>query len=328
MLTTLQQNGLYDPQFEHDACGIGFVANMKGRKSHQIVTDAILMLERMEHRGACGCEENTGDGAGVLFQLPHEFFVDECIKTGIKLPAYGRYGVGMIFFPKDEKKREDCRKILNRNIEKLGLKLLGYREVPTTSTKADIGPSALAVEPKVEQVFVECPETITDPLVFERKLYILRNYTSRLINESITDIGDSFYIVSFSYKTITYKGMLKTSQVKLYYSDLDDEKIVSAIAVVHSRFSTNTSPSWRLAQPFRYIAHNGEINTVRGNVNWFKVQEFFFESKLFTKEELDMIFPVNIPGQSDSAMLDNAVEILTLAGRSLPHVMMMLVPEA
>jgi glutamate synthase (NADPH/NADH) large chain len=328
MSTTLQQNGLYDSQFEHDACGIGFVANMKGRKSHQIVMDAIHMLERMEHRGACGCEENTGDGAGVLFQLPHEFFVDECIKSGIKLPAFGRYGVGMIFFPKDEEKKADCRKILNRNIEKLGLKLLGYRVVPTDSTHADLGPSSLEVEPTVEQVFVECPDTINDSIAFERKLYILRNYTSRLINESISGIGDSFYIVSFSYKTITYKGMLKTSQVKLYYPDLNDEKITSAIAVVHSRFSTNTFPSWKLAQPFRYIAHNGEINTVKGNVNWLKVQEFFFESKFFTKEELDMVFPVNIPGQSDSAMLDNAVEILALAGRSLPHVMMMLIPEA
>jgi glutamate synthase (NADPH/NADH) large chain len=325
-MSELLNTGLYDPQFEHDACGIGFVANMKGRKSHQIVMDAIHMLERMEHRGACGCEENTGDGAGILFQMPHEFFVDECIKIGFKLPSFSKYGVGMVFFPKDEEMRDDARRILNRNIEKLGLKLLGYREVPTNNE--GIGPSALAVEPKVEQVFVECPETITDPLVFERKLYILRNYTTRLINESITNINHSFYFVSFSYKTITYKGMLTTAQVKSYYPDLSDEKIESAIAVVHSRFSTNTFPAWRLAQPFRYIAHNGEINTVRGNVNWLKVQEFFFESKYFTKEELDMIFPVNIPGQSDSAMLDNAVEILTLSGRPLPHVMMMLIPEA
>ena len=326
MSETIQKNGLYNPEFEHDACGIGFVANMKGRKSHNIVKDAIQMLERMEHRGACGCEGNTGDGAGILFQLPHEFFVDECIKSGIKLPAFGRYGVGMVFFPKDEKLKEDCRKILNRTIEKLGVKLLGYRKVPTFN--GEIGPSALAAEPSVEQVFVECPDSITDPLVFERKLFIIRNYTSRLINESITGIGDQFYIVSFSYKTITYKGMLTTSQVKHYYPDLSDVKIESALAVVHSRFSTNTFPSWKLAQPFRYIAHNGEINTVKGNVNWLKVQEFFFESKFFTKEELDMIFPVNIPGQSDSAMLDNAIEILTLAGRSLPHVMMMLIPEA
>lgn len=326
MSETLLNNGLYDPQFEHDACGIAFIANMKGRKSHNIVTDAIHMLERMEHRGACGCEENTGDGAGILFQLPHEFFLDECVKLGIKLPAYGKYGVAMIFFPNDEKLREDCRTILNRNIQKLGFKLLGYREVPTNNS--DIGPSALKVEPKVEQLFIECPSSITDLEAFERKLYVLRNYTSRLINESVTNVGDSFYFVSCSYKTITYKGMLTTSQVKHYYPDLSDEKIVSALAVVHSRFSTNTSPSWKLAQPFRYIAHNGEINTVKGNVNWLKVQEFFFESKLFTKEELDMIFPVTTPGQSDSAMLDNAIEILTLSGRLLPHVMMMLVPEA
>ncbi|MFN8437500.1 MAG: glutamate synthase large subunit [Cytophagales bacterium] len=320
--------GLYDPSFEHDACGIGFVANLKNIKSNKIIRDALHMLERMEHRGACGCEPNTGDGAGILMQLPHEFFVDECLKLGIKLPAFGKYGVGMTFFPKDDKKRQECKTILERNIEKLGLKLLGYRVVPTTSSKADLGPTSLNAAPQVEQVFVGCPETITDNLAFERKLYVLRNYSSRLINESVTGINNNFYFTTLSSKTIVYKGQLTTAQVDLFYPDLSNPNFCTAFAVVHSRFSTNTFPSWKLAQPFRYIAHNGEINTVKGNVNWIKAAESSFASKLFSKEEMDMLLPICDITQSDSANLDNVIELLTLSGRSLPHVMMMLVPEA
>jgi glutamate synthase (NADPH/NADH) large chain len=320
--------GLYDPSFEHDSCGIGFVANLKGRKSHDIVKDALHMLARMEHRGACGCESNTGDGAGILIQVPHEFFVDECLKLGIKLPAFGQYGVGLVFFPKDEKNREDCRAILNRNIEKLGMQLLGYRKLPVNN--ADIGPSAVAVEPSMEQVFIKRPDSITEPDEFERKLFILRNYSTRLVRESvqIPNIKDAFYIASLSYKTISYKGQLMTGQVKSYFPDLEKKGVVSALAVVHSRFSTNTFPSWKLAQPFRYIAHNGEINTVKGNVNWMNAQESALKSKFFTREELDMVMPICDSSQSDSANLDNAIELLVLSGRSLPHVMMMLVPEA
>lgn len=320
--------GLYDPSFEHDACGIGFVANLKNIKSNKIIRDALHMLERMEHRGACGCEPNTGDGAGILMQLPHEFFVDECLKLGIKLPAFGKYGVGMTFFPKDDKKRQECKTILERNIEKLGLKLLGYRVVPTTSSKADLGPTSLNAAPQVEQVFVGCPETITDNLAFERKLYVLRNYSSRLINESVTGINNNFYFTTLSSKTIVYKGQLTTAQVDLFYPDLSNPNFCTAFAVVHSRFSTNTFPSWKLAQPFKYIAHNGEINTVKGNVNWIKAAESSFASKLFSKEEMDMLLPICDITQSDSANLDNVIELLTLSGRSLPHVMMMLVPEA
>ena len=319
--------GLYDPSFEHDACGIGFVANLKGRKSHQIIEDAIHMLTRMEHRGACGCETNTGDGAGILIQVPHEFFVDECLKLAIKLPAFGKYGVGMVFFPADVKQKEECKTILNRNIEKLGFKLLGYRVVPTDAARADIGPSSLAVEPSVEQVFITSNEELSSEAL-ERKLYVLRNYATRLINESVSNLGGNFYFTTLSYKTIVYKGQLTTGQVRPYFSDLHHENVVSALAVVHSRFSTNTFPSWKLAQPFRYIAHNGEINTVKGNVNWIKAQETNFISQNFTKEEIEMILPVCDIRQSDSANLDNVVELLTLSGRSLPHVMMMLVPEA
>ncbi|WP_026463221.1 glutamate synthase large subunit [Adhaeribacter aquaticus] len=324
-----QENlGLYHPSFEHDSCGIGFVAHLKGRKSHDIVEEALHMLARMEHRGACGCETNTGDGAGILIQVPHEFFVDECLKLGIKLPAYGQYGVGLVFFPQDEKLREECRDILNRNIEKLGMQLLGYRKLPTYN--GEIGPSALNVEPIMEHVFIKRPDHIANPDEFERKLFVLRNYTTRLVRESVAlpNINDAFYIATLSYKTIVYKGQFTTAQVRSYFPDLQHKNVVSALAVVHSRFSTNTFPSFRLAQPFRYIAHNGEINTVKGNINWIGAAEAGFSSEYFSREELDMILPVCDPTASDSANLDNVVELLTLSGRSLPHVMMMLIPEA
>ncbi|HYG39428.1 MAG TPA: glutamate synthase large subunit [Cytophagales bacterium] len=325
-MTDQENLGLYHPSFEHDACGIGFIANLKGRKSHKIVEDAIHMLTRMDHRGACGCETNTGDGAGILIQKPHEFFVDECRKIGIKLPPFEEYGVGMVFFPKDDKVREECRTILNRKTKLLNLELLGYRIVP--SNNSDLGFTSGSSEPVMEQVFIKRPDTMTDSEEFERKLFILRNYASRIINESVQGVNNEFYIGSLSYKTITYKGMLTTGQVKPYFPDLSNEDVVSALAVVHSRFSTNTFPSWKLAQPFRYIAHNGEINTVKGNVNWIKAQEAMFESKYFTKEEMQMLIPICDIRQSDSANLDNVIELLVLSGRSLPQVMMMLVPEA
>lgn len=327
-MTNELNEGLYSSSFEHDACGIGFVANLKGRKSHQIVKDALHMLVRMYHRGACGCEQNTGDGAGILVQMPHEFFLSECLKLGLKLPAFGKYGVGVVFFPSDEKLREDCREILNRNLEKLGLELLGYRVVSTEAIKADIGPTAATAEPKMEQVFIKCPDDITNPEDFERKLFVLRNYVTRLVTESVQKAAKDFYIATMSYKTVVYKGQLTTNQVEPYFPDLQNPEFVSALAVVHSRFSTNTFPSWKLAQPFRYIAHNGEINTVRGNVNWIKANEPVMSSNFFSKEELDMIMPICDNSASDSANLDNVVELLTLSGRSLPHVMMMLVPEA
>jgi glutamate synthase (NADPH/NADH) large chain len=322
------QTGLYDSSFEHDSCGIGFVANLKGRKSHETVANALHMLERMEHRGACGCETNTGDGAGILLQLPHEFFVDECVKSGIKLPAFGEYGVGMVFFPKDEKLKEECRKILSRQAEKLGLAVLGYRVVPTDNSM--IGDSAKAVEPSVEQFFVKRPDSVKDVETFERKLYVLRNYSTRIIKETLNNqiVNERFYFASFSSRTIIYKGQLMTAQVKEFYLDLQRTEMVSALAVVHSRFSTNTFPSFKLAQPFRYIAHNGEINTVKGNVNWIRAQEALLTSTVFTKEEIEMLLPICDPGNSDSAHLDNVIELLVLSGRSLPHVMMMLVPEA
>ena len=326
MGTKNNYKGLYREEFEHDACGIGFVANLKGRKSHKVVEDAIKMLVRMDHRGACGAEPNTGDGAGILIQLPHEFFLDECRKLGFSLPAAGNYGVGMIYFPKDLVVRIDCKNVLDRKAKQIGLEIIGYRTVPVNNS--DLGHGSGSVEPQMEQIFIRKPSNIIDEEDFERKLYIFRRYSTRIINETVKDIKESFYFSSLSCRTITYKGQLTTKQVTWYFPDLSREEVTSALAVVHSRFSTNTFPSWKLAQPFRYIAHNGEINTVKGNINWMSAQAALFESSKFTREELDMILPVCRPGQSDSAMLDNAIELLLMAGRSLPHVMMMLIPEA
>ena len=318
--------GLYDPSFEKDSCGVGFVANIKGRKSHQIVSDALTMLERMAHRGACGCEPNTGDGAGILIQVPHEFFISECSQLGFKLPAFGQYGVGLVFFPRDPKVREECRTVLNRQIKKMKMALLGYRSVPTQH--ADLGETALASEPVMEQVFIKRLDSGNDPEDFERKLFILRKYSTHIITESVKGVANQFYFSSLSYKTIAYKGMLTSGQLRYYFADLEHEEVVSALAVIHSRFSTNTFPSWRLAQPFRFIAHNGEINTVQGNINWLKSKEAFFASPYFTLEEINMLLPICNPKQSDSSNLDNTIELLVHAGRSLPHVMMMLIPEA
>jgi glutamate synthase (NADPH) large chain len=318
--------GLYHPSFEHDACGIGFVANIKGGKSHQIISDALTVLENMEHRGACGCENNTGDGAGIMIQMPHEFFFDECIKLGVHLPSYGKYGVGVIFFPKEIRLREECRSIFNRTAEKMGFEVLAYRKVPVNTH--DIGPTALSVEPEIEQVFIACPDHIADPDAFERKLFVLRNYASHTILNTVKKDEIGFYIASLSYKTIVYKGQLTSHQVRRYFIDLSNKRMVSAFGLIHSRFATNTFPSWKLAQPFRFIAHNGEINTLQGNLNWLKTSEKNFTSPYFTREEMDMLLPIVTDGQSDSACLDNMIELLTMTGRSLPHVMMMLIPEA
>lgn len=321
-----ENRGLYRPEFEHDACGIGFVANIKGNKSHQVISDALTILENMEHRGACGCENNTGDGAGILIQTPHAFFFDELLKSGVHLPAFGRYGVGAVFFPKEVRLREECRDIFSRCVEELGLEILTWRKVPVNPE--GIGFTARSVEPDIEQVFIACPDHITDPMAFERKLFVLRNYASHLINNTVKKDPIGFYIASLSYKVVVYKGQLTSAQVRSYYPDLSNKKVVSALGLVHSRFATNTFPSWKLAQPFRFIAHNGEINTLQGNLNWIKTNQKGYTSPYFTKEEMDMLLPIIGGAQSDSASLDNMIELLTMTGRSLPHVMMMLIPEA
>ena len=321
-----EQKGLYNSSFEHDSCGIGFVANIKGNKSHQHISDALTVLENMEHRGACGCETNSGDGAGITIQIPHEFFFDECVKLGVHLPSFGKYAVGVVFFPKKLRLREECREIFNSSAEKLGLEILAWRKIPVEGE--DIGVTALSVEPVMEQVFIACPDHIKNNDDFERKLFVLRNYATHTIINTVKKDEVEFYIASLSYKTVIYKGQLTSSQLRNYFPDLSNKRLVSAFGLVHSRFATNTFPSWKLAQPFRYLAHNGEINTLQGNLNWLKTSEKGFASSFFTKEEIDMLLPIVVGGQSDSACLDNMIELLTLTGRSLPHVMMMLIPEA
>jgi len=318
--------GLYRPEFEHDSCGTGFITNINGHKSNQIIDNALTMLENMEHRGACGCDPDSGDGAGILIQLPHELLMDECSNLEISLPEPGEYGVGMIFFPKDSALKKACRTVIANAIEKLGLHSLGYRKLVVDSSV--IGETARQAEPDCEQIFVSRPHNITNADDFERKLYVLRRYINKTITETIPGAGEHFYFTSFSCKTIVYKGQVTTYQLRKYFADLADPRIASGFAMIHSRFSTNTFPSWKLAQPFRLIAHNGEINTLTGNLNWFYSGLKSYVSSYFTAEEMDMLLPVIDNNQSDSACLDNIIEILLHSGRSLPHVMMMLVPEA
>ena len=321
-----KQQGLYRSEFEHGSCGIGFVASLKGRKKHSVISDALSMLARMEHRGGTGYDIKSGDGAGLLIQLPHELFMEECPKEGIKLPTFGEYGVAMIFFPRNSRKRSECKDIITRNLQKFGLPFLGYRKVPVDNT--DLGRDSRATEPDIQQLFIGKPSEMTVEK-FDQKLFIFRKYTERLARESVAGLGyEGMDIISCSYKTIIYKGQLTTNQVRLYFKDLSNPLTVSALALLHSRFSTNTFPSWKLAQPFRYIAHNGEINTNKGNINWMRAREALLESTAFTREELEMIFPICDMKASDSANLDMAIEMLVLSGRSLPQVLMMLIPEA
>ncbi|PCS23600.1 glutamate synthase large subunit [Candidatus Enterovibrio escicola] len=323
--SVLRTEGLYVPEMEHDTCGIGFIAHLKNRKSHVIITQALDMLARMEHRGGQGCDPCSGDGAGILLQKPHEFLLEEARNIGFQLPQSNKYGVGVMLFPKDENKREQCREIFERNTTLLDLEVIGYRVLPTDNSMIGVDP--LGTEPQFEHAFITCSKYFSlDEL--ERKLFVLRNYTVRVCLESVSNIGDDFYINSLSAKTMVYKGQLTTKQVPQYFLDLQNTSMVTALALVHSRFSTNTFPKWRLAQPFRYIAHNGEINTVRGNLNWMKAREALLESQLFNKQELKMLLPICQEDASDSANFDMALELLVLAGRSLPHVLMMMVPEA
>lgn len=320
------QEGLYDAKFEHDACGTGFITNINGKKSHKIIGDALTMLENMEHRGACGCDPDSGDGAGIMLQIPHEFFLDECMTLAIDLKEPGNYGVGMVFLPKDATTRKAIRKIIRTCAEQLQIPVLGNREVPVNSDV--VGETARAVEPLVKQFFFGKPSHIKDNDDFERKLYVLRRLITRTVVEEIGNDASEFYFTSLSSRVIVYKGQLTTYQVRQYYIELTDKRFVSAFGMIHSRFSTNTFPSWKLAQPFRYISHNGEINTLTGNLNWFYAGVRSYVSPYFTSEEMDMLLPVIDNNQSDSACLDNIVEVLMHSGRSLPHVMMMLVPEA
>lgn len=319
-----KKQGLYDPRFEHDACGIGFVTHIKGKKSHQIIRQAITILLNLTHRGGCGCENNTGDGAGILMQLPHDFFAKVCKESGFNLPNEGEYGVGMLFLSPDPQERKENEKHLEKIIQEEGQSVLGWRTVPVND--ASLGSVAKANMPFVRQIFIKKNEQLEDQLAFERKLYVIRKRAKKEIRFAGMKGGKYFYFASLSSRTIVYKGMLTPEQVEEFYPDLMDRDMKTAIALVHSRFSTNTFPSWERAHPNRYIIHNGEINTLRGNVNWMHAREAMFESELFGAD-IKKVLPVISPDGSDSAMLDNCIEILTLAGRSLPHAVMMTIPE-
>ncbi|MGH9431514.1 MAG: glutamate synthase large subunit [Terriglobia bacterium] len=318
------QQGLYDPVHEHDACGVGFVANIEGRKSHDIVAKGIQILVNLNHRGACGCDPETGDGAGVLIQIPHAFFDRECSRLGFRLPAPGEYGVGMVFLPVGRKERVLCEGILEKIASEEGLSVLGWRDTPLDGNS--IGRLARNSQPYIEQVFVRRAAEM-DQDALERKLYVVRKRAEAEISKSDLVEKGFFYIPSLSSRTIVYKGLLQASQIAHFYRELSDPEAISALCLVHQRFSTNTFPTWQLAHPYRYICHNGEINTLRGNVNWMHARQSVLASPLFGRD-IKKLLPIITAGGSDSAMLDNAVELLTLSGRSLPHVLSMLIPEA
>jgi glutamate synthase domain-containing protein 1 len=318
------KQGLYDPAYEHDACGVGFVVNVKGRKSHKIVTDALTILINLRHRGACGCENNTGDGAGILMQMPHLFLQQACDEAKIRLPLEKQYGCGLVFLPPDRDQRRRCEVELEKIVVEEGQVVLGWRNVPTNN--GTLGETAKAGEPFIRQVFVGRGAQVSDDLAFERKLYVIRRRVENAIRYGGLEFGKWFYIPSLSYRTLTYKGMLMAEQVGIYFPELGDPLMQSALALVHSRFSTNTFPSWDRAHPYRFIAHNGEINTLRGNINWVHARQALFKSGIFG-EDLLKTLPVICPDGSDSAMFDNCLEMLVLSGRSLPQAVMMMIPE-
>ena len=319
----LEANGMYSSQFEKDACGMGFVVNIKGKKSHDIIDDGLRILERLEHRGGAGADKDTGDGAGILVQIPHEFFKRECEVLGINLPAAGEYGVGMVFAHKYESLRNEQKRILEEVVREEEQVVLGWREVPVDGTK--VGKEAAAIRPWMIQILIGKGPDVTNNKEFERKLYIIRKLAEKRIIPLSKELSSDFYIASLSSKTIVYKGMLTPGQLRDFYLDLSDLDFTSALAMVHSRFSTNTFPSWARAHPNRFLVHNGEINTIRGNVNWINAREGKAESPLFP--DIKKVFPVVDDSGSDSAMFDNTLEFLHMTGRSLPHAIMMMIPE-
>jgi glutamate synthase (NADPH) large chain len=317
-----KKQGLYDPQFEHDACGVGFVANIKGKKSHEIVQQALTILANLDHRGAVGCEHNTGDGAGILLQMPDAFLRKVCAPLGIRLPEPGEYGVAMLFTSPKATERNSARHILERIIAEERVQIIGWRDVPTDNSS--LGDTAKAGEPMVRQLFLQPLDTAIDEATFNRKLYLINQRAIHEIRD--IEVDNHWYVPSISTRTIIYKGMLMPVQVDQYFSDLRDPEMVSALALVHSRFSTNTFPSWERAHPYHFMAHNGEINTLRGNVNWMYARQSMFNSELFG-EDIKKALPIINTNGSDSAMFDNCLELLVMAGRSLPHAVMMMVPE-
>ena len=324
-LPKLVTQGLYDPQYEHDACGVGVVANIKGVKSRDVIEKALQVLINLGHRGACGSDPKTGDGAGILIQMPHRFFTKECSKLGISLPEPGEYGVGMVFLPQDPSQREVCEHIFEDIVRDEGQVLLGWRDLPLDNS--GIGVRAREVQPYIRQVFVGRGLQVVDEAHLERKLYVIRKRIERAVEASGIADADTFYIPSLFTNRIVYKGLLMADQIAGFYKDLMDPDMTTYFAMVHSRFSTNTLGSWKLAHPYRFLNHNGEINTLRGNLNWMVARQAMFSSPLFG-DDMQKLFPIIALGQSDTACIDNALELLLATGRSLPHCMMMLVPEA
>ena len=319
------EEGLYDPSFEHDACGVGFVVDIKGRKSHTTIERALTILRNLEHRGASGAEVNTGDGAGILIQMPDAFLRQQCANHDILLPPEGSYGTGLVFLPHDAAASDFCRNEFARITAEEGQTLLGWRVVPADNSA--IGPTARACEPAFQQIFIGRDPALRDPEAFERKLYVIRKRVEHAVWNSSHAEKALFYVPSLSHRIFIYKGMLNADQVGKQFPDLANPLVESALALVHQRFSTNTFPSWPLAHPFRYIAHNGEINTLRGNINWMRARESLCESSLFG-DDLKKLFPIVIEGSSDSASFDQVLEFLHMAGRPLPLAILMMIPEA
>ena len=319
-----RKQGLYDPRNEHDACGIGFVVNIGNRKSHRIIDQGLQILKNLTHRGAVGADPLAGDGAGILIQMPDAHLRTVCSDIGLGIPPPGDYAVGMVFLPRAEEPRSDCIRIVEQLVKAEGQHVLGWRDVPVDN--AGLGESVVPTEPFVRQVFVGRGDNCTGQDAFERKLFVIRKQAEHRV-DALGEVCDDFYMPSLSSRTIVYKGMLLAHQVGEYYLDLQDERMVSALALVHQRFSTNTFPSWRLAHPYRMICHNGEINTLRGNINWMAARRHLMKSELLG-DDLDKLWPLITEGQSDSASFDNALELLVRSGYSLSHAMMMLIPEA
>ncbi|UCE32152.1 MAG: glutamate synthase subunit alpha, partial [Burkholderiales bacterium] len=318
--------GMYDPANEHDACGVGFVAHIKGRRSHDIIEQGLLILRNLDHRGAVGADPLMGDGAGILVQIPDAFYRAEMAAAGIELPPEGEYGVGMVFLPKEHASRLACEQELERAVRAEGQIVLGWRDVPV-DRELPMSPAVRAKEPVIRQIFIgRGPDVmVTDAL--ERKLYVIRKQAANAIQRLRLKHGQEYYVPSMSARTVVYKGLLLADQVGGYYTDLQNPPVVSALALVHQRFSTNTFPEWPLAHPYRMIAHNGEINTVKGNYNWMRAREGVMKSAVLG-DDLAKLFPVHFPGQSDTATFDNAIELLTMAGYPLAHAVMMMIPEA
>ena len=318
--------GLYHPRYEHDACGVGFIANLRNKKSHDTINKALEILVNLTHRGACGCDEKTGDGAGILIQIPHEFMRQATSQEGFSLPDVHEYGAGIVFLPRKKEERKQCKELFERIVKEEKQVLLGWRPIPVDNSV--IGDVARTAEPHSEMIFIGRGPGIKDDSHFERKLFVIRKVMENKIRESELSEKSFFYLPSLSCRTLIYKGLLLADQLEPYfYADLREESMVTGLALVHQRYSTNTFPTWDLAQPFRFLCHNGEINTVRGNTNWMQARQHLFQSDRFS-DDIEKLFPIITPGASDSAVLDNALELLVHSGRTLPHAIMMMIPEA